>query len=105
LPSQLTVKDAWPGLSSDERHRVLRGALDFALVRRSQIGGGVRLTAPERIALVWAGQAPSGLSRPGFSSPVRPFPFDWLNRAESRPVPSADADSEVRNSGARNANQ
>ncbi len=76
LPSRLSVTDAWPELTSDERHRVLRGALDFALVRRAQ-GPGLRLSTQERVAIVWAGQAPSGLSRPGFSADVAELPFDW----------------------------
>lgn len=86
LPSHVTVEHAWPELSSDERRRVLRGALDFALVRRSQVGGGVRLSTAERVGVLWAGQAPLGLSRPGFSSSVQPFPFDWPNR---RPLAAA----------------
>lgn len=78
LSSRLSLTDAWPELTSDERHRVLRGALDFALVRRAQ-WPGVRLTTYERVGVVWAGQAPAGLSRPGFSADVAELPFDWDN--------------------------
>lgn len=91
LPSRVTVRNAWPELSSDERHRVLRGAMDFALVRRSQVGGGVRLSTGERVGIVWAGQAPPRLSRRGFSTAVAPFPFDWENgRALPAGLPTVD---------------
>lgn len=63
--------ELWPELSTEERRKLMRSAIDAVVLRR-----GRQVPITERALILWRGEAPDDLPRRGLRrGPLRPF--DW----------------------------
>jgi hypothetical protein len=76
--------DDWENLSLLERRALLRSGIDCIIVRRSKF----KTPMDERVRILWHGEAPDDLPRPGGTTNVL-RPFDWPDDPLSTRVPAA----------------
>ena len=67
------LAETWPELSTDERSRLLRAAIDAVFVRQAHLPGKGS-PAAGRVAILWRGEGPADLPGRG-STALRPFVF------------------------------
>lgn len=73
IPDVAELDAVWPELSTRERNRVLRGAVDAVFVRSS---GRRNVPVAERTKIFWLGQGPADLPGPGRRG-LSPAPLSW----------------------------
>jgi DNA invertase Pin-like site-specific DNA recombinase len=76
--------DDWESLSLLERRALLRSGIDCIIVRRADF----KTPMSERVRILWHGEAPDDLPRPGGRANVL-RPFDWTDDPLSTRVPAA----------------
>jgi hypothetical protein len=76
--------DDWENLSILERRALLRSGIDCIIVRRSKF----KTPMDERVRILWHGEAPDDLPRPGGTTNVL-RPFDWPDDPLSTRMPAA----------------
>jgi len=76
--------DDWENLSILERQALLRSGIDCIIVRRAKFGTPMN----ERVRILWHGEAPDDLPRPGGIANVL-RPFDWPDDPLSTGVAAA----------------
>jgi len=75
--------DDWENLSILERRALLRSGIDCIIVRRAKF----KIPMNERVRILWHGEAPDDLPRPGGTTNVL-RPFDWPDDPLSTGVPA-----------------
>jgi hypothetical protein len=68
LPDDVELRSLWPGLSTDEKRRLLAAGIDAIVLR-----GGRGRSIAERTLILWRGEAPAGLPARGRRVPLASF--------------------------------
>jgi hypothetical protein len=70
------LRDDYLALPLAERRAILVGAIDAVMLCPSRAGGRNVDPTPERVRILWRGEAPDNLLRQRRRNPIRPFAFD-----------------------------